>query len=74
MDYTKLFRVEPGARVRLDNVDASFKGKHASHEEAMPEIRKHVVHMDQLQYLLYADGSRPCSRPRFQEPSCHSAA
>lgn len=58
MDYTKLFRVEPGTQVRLDNVDASFKGKHASHDEALPEISKHVARMEQLQYLLYADGSR----------------
>ena len=58
MDYAKLFRVEPGTRVRLDDVDASFKGKHASHDEALPEISKHVARMDQLQYLLYADGSR----------------
>ena len=58
MDYSKLFRVEPGARLRLAEVDSSFKGKHASHDEALPEIRKHVARMDQLQYLLYADGSR----------------
>ena len=58
MDYSKSFKVKPGTKVRLGDVDASFKGKHASHEEALPEIRKHVAHMDQLQYLLYADGSR----------------
>lgn len=58
MDYSKLFRVEPGAKVRLGDVDASFKGKHASHEQALPEIQKHVARMDRLQYLLYADGSR----------------
>lgn len=58
MDYAKDFRIEPGTKVTLSEIDASFKGKHASHEEALPEICKHVARMDQLQYLLYADGSR----------------
>src|SRR5271157_1346123 len=58
MDYRKNFLVEPGAKVRLSKIDPSYKGKHESHEEAAPEILKHVERMDKLQYLLYADGSQ----------------
>jgi PPK2 family polyphosphate:nucleotide phosphotransferase len=58
MDYRKNFVVEPGAKVRLSKIDPSYTGKHESHEEATPEILKHVERMDKLQYLLYADGNQ----------------
>ena len=58
MDYRKSFVVEPGTRARLDKIDPGYKDAHASHEEAMPEIAKHIGRMDQLQYLLYADGDQ----------------
>jgi len=58
MDYREKFGVEPGAKVRLAKIDASYTGKHESHEKAQPEIEKHVQRMDKLQYLLYADGNQ----------------
>jgi PPK2 family polyphosphate:nucleotide phosphotransferase len=58
MDYRKRFVVEPGTKVRLGKIDPAFTGKHESHEKALPEIQKHVARMDQLQYLLYADGNQ----------------
>ena len=58
MDYRKQFAVEPGAKVRLSKIDASFKGKYESHKEAAAEIQNHVERMDQLQTLLYADGDK----------------
>ena len=58
MDYRKKFIVEPGHKVRLAKVDPSYTGKHKSHKEAAPEIRRYVERMDELQYLLYADGNR----------------
>lgn len=58
MDYRTAFRVEPGVKVHLSRLDASFTGKHASHADAQAETRRHVARMDALQYLLYADGSR----------------
>jgi PPK2 family polyphosphate:nucleotide phosphotransferase len=58
MDYRRKFMVEPGAKVRLSKIDASYTGKHETHEKALPEIQKHVERMDKLQYLLYADGSQ----------------
>ena len=58
MDYRKKFVVEPGTKVRLAKIDASYTGKHETHQNALPEIQKHVERMDKLQYLLYADGSQ----------------
>jgi PPK2 family polyphosphate:nucleotide phosphotransferase len=58
MDFRKRFIVEPGSTVRLDKIDPAFKGKHQSHEDALPEIAKQVERMDRLQYLLYADGDQ----------------
>src|SRR5215468_8942368 len=58
MDYRKQFVVEPGAKVHLSEIDASFKGKYESHKEAAAEIQKHVERMDQLQTLLYADADK----------------
>ena len=58
MSYRERFAVEPGTRVRLSKIDASFTGKYDSHEEAAAEIQNHVERMDQLQTLLYADGAK----------------
>jgi PPK2 family polyphosphate:nucleotide phosphotransferase len=58
MDYRKKFAVEPGTKVRLAKIDASYTGKHESHEKALPEIQAHVERMANLQYLLYADGGK----------------
>ena len=58
MDYRKRFLIEPGSKVRLGKIDASFKDKHESHKMAMPEIQKHTERMADLQYLLYADGNQ----------------
>jgi PPK2 family polyphosphate:nucleotide phosphotransferase len=58
MDFRKKFVVEPGAKVRLSKIDPSYTGKYEGHEQAAPEIGKHVERMDKLQYLLYADGDQ----------------
>src|ERR1700740_1706465 len=58
MDYRKKFGVEAGERPRLSKIDASYTGKHESHEKALPEIQAHLERMDKLQNLLYADGSK----------------
>ena len=55
MDYRKKFMVEPGTKVRLSKIDASYTGKDETHEQALPKIQTHVERMDKLQYLLYAD-------------------
>ena len=58
MDYGKKFMVEPGAKVRLSKIDASYSGKHETHEKAVSEIQANVERMGGLQYLLYADASQ----------------
>jgi PPK2 family polyphosphate:nucleotide phosphotransferase len=58
MDYRKTLLVEPGAKVHLSKIDASFTGKHESHEKAAPELQKQVERLDKLQERLYADGSK----------------
>ncbi len=58
MDYRKQFRVEPGTKPRLAKIDPADTGKHASHEQALPKIQKHVARMAELQYLLYADANQ----------------
>ena len=55
MDYRKKFMVEPGAKVRLSKIEASYTGKDETREQALPKIQTHVERMDKLQYLLYAD-------------------
>jgi PPK2 family polyphosphate:nucleotide phosphotransferase len=55
MNYRKKFIVEPGAKVRLSKIDASYTGEDETHERALPQIQTHVERMDKLQYLLYAD-------------------
>src|SRR6266481_5406174 len=58
MDYRKTLLVEPGAKVHLSKIDASFTGKHESHETAAPELQKQVERLNKLQERLYADGSK----------------
>ena len=38
MKYTKLFRIEPGSKVDLAEIDAGFTDEHESQERALPEI------------------------------------
>jgi len=58
MDYRKQFAVKPGTKVRLSEIDASFKGEHVSRERAEGEIQFHVERMSKLQYLLYAGADK----------------
>ena len=58
MKYIKKFRVEPGSKVDLSKVDASFKDTHESHEHALPEIELYSQKLHDLQYLMYAEGKR----------------
>lgn len=58
MDYAKKFRVEPGSTVKLDRVDADFKGEHKDKESAQAELEKHEERLRDLQYLVYAENKR----------------
>jgi PPK2 family polyphosphate:nucleotide phosphotransferase len=55
-DYAKKLVIEPGAQVKLRDLDPSDHGKHTSHHHALGEIRKALEKMDALEDLLYAEG------------------
>jgi PPK2 family polyphosphate:nucleotide phosphotransferase len=55
LDYRKKFLVEPGRKVKLDDFDPGFKGKHISEDHARDEIEKSRGKMAAQQYLLYAE-------------------
>lgn len=54
-NYLKKLMVEPGSKIKLEDIDPAYHGKHDSQEAALPEIQAHLQKMDQLQYLLYAE-------------------
>lgn len=55
MDYLDRFRVRAGTRVKLKNIDASFKDKHESQDDAAEEIAHYQEKLHTLQDLLYAE-------------------
>ncbi len=58
MDYRERFRVRPGTKVQLADIDASFKDRHESHEAAAGESAKYGARLRELQDLLYAEHRR----------------
>jgi len=58
MNYVEKFRVEPGSKVELGTIDAGFKDRHRSQEQALPEIEAYRQKLHDLQYLMYAEGKR----------------
>src|SRR5947209_11741631 len=58
MSFGKKFLLPPGRKVKLADIDPAYKGKHESHESADPEIARHVQHLAELQYKLFAEGKR----------------
>src|SRR5450755_3438218 len=54
-NYIKKLSVEPGAKVKLSEIDPDYHGKHDSHQTALSEIQEPIHKMDQLQYLMYAE-------------------
>jgi PPK2 family polyphosphate:nucleotide phosphotransferase len=58
MDYVKKFAVEPGKKIHLKDIDAGYRDKHESHQNALPEIEAYDRKLAELQYLMYAEGKR----------------
>ena len=56
MKYLNRFRVRPGDKVRLKDIDPGFKDHHESHKKAAEEIERDCEKLRALQTLLYADG------------------
>src|SRR5271169_509173 len=55
MDYRKEFRVDPDAKVKLNKLDPSYKGKHASEAEAKQETENYRQKLARQQAVLYAE-------------------
>jgi PPK2 family polyphosphate:nucleotide phosphotransferase len=58
VNYSERFKVAPGARVKLKDIDASFTGHHEHHKEAAKEIEHFQTRLCELQELLYAERRR----------------
>jgi PPK2 family polyphosphate:nucleotide phosphotransferase len=58
MDYRRKFVVEPGSKVRLDDIDPSYTAKHATEAAAQGAIAKDIDRLRKLQYRLYAEHER----------------
>jgi PPK2 family polyphosphate:nucleotide phosphotransferase len=58
MNYAKMFKVQPGNRIRLNDIDAGDKGDHEDKHSAQAELEKYTEQLLDLQYLLYAENKR----------------
>jgi PPK2 family polyphosphate:nucleotide phosphotransferase len=58
MNYLQRFRVSPEAKVKLKEIDPSFKDVHESDESAKEEIAHFQNRLRELQDLLYAERRR----------------
>ena len=56
MNYLERFRVLPGTRVKLKDIEPTFNDHHKGHKEAAKEIAHYQQRLRELQELLYADG------------------
>jgi PPK2 family polyphosphate:nucleotide phosphotransferase len=55
MNYMQRFKIAPGSKVKLKEIDPSFKDGHESHESAADEIAQCQKKLFALQDLLYAE-------------------
>jgi PPK2 family polyphosphate:nucleotide phosphotransferase len=55
MNYLERFRVKPGTKIRLKDIDSGFKDRHESHRDAVEEIEHYQQRLRALQDLLYAE-------------------
>jgi PPK2 family polyphosphate:nucleotide phosphotransferase len=55
VDYRKKFLVEPGRKIKLSKVDAAYKGKGITEEDALEEIKKDCKRIAKQQFLMYSE-------------------
>jgi PPK2 family polyphosphate:nucleotide phosphotransferase len=58
MHDESMFRVKPGDKLRLKDIDPNYKGHHVSEQEAADEIEHHRQKMAKMQAVLYAEKKR----------------
>jgi len=54
VNLTKQFKVQPGSKVKLSDIDPGFHGKHESEEEAKSELQSNLARIADLQRKLYS--------------------
>ncbi len=58
MDYSERFRVTPGNKINLDDIDADFKPADLDRKEAEHQLEALTVKIRDLQHLMYAEDRR----------------
>jgi PPK2 family polyphosphate:nucleotide phosphotransferase len=58
MTFSDRFRVKPGHKLKLSEIDPAYKDKHEDKTAAQAEIEHYAQRLMELQYLLYAEGRR----------------
>jgi PPK2 family polyphosphate:nucleotide phosphotransferase len=58
MKYRERFRVAPGSRVRLAEIDPAFTGPHEDKSDASEELESAARRLSDLQFLLYTEHGR----------------
>ena len=58
MSYVERFRVKPGSRVKLKEIDPGFKDLHETHEDAAEETERYRKRLLELQEMLYVERRR----------------
>ena len=58
MNWSKKFRVKPGAPVKLNQIDASYTGSYDCGEQALGELALSNEQVSSLQYQMYAEHKR----------------
>jgi len=58
MNYLERFKVPPGTRVRLKDIDPAFKDRHEDHKDALEEIARYQQNLRELQEVLFAERRR----------------
>src|SRR5246127_2757536 len=58
MRYASMFRVRPGNKLRLKDIDPAYKGHHETEQEVAVEIEHYRQKMAKMQSLLYAEKKR----------------
>jgi len=58
MNHAREFRVDPGTKIDLDNVEADFKPDGMDRDEAEAKLRDLTEELRDLQHLMYAEDRR----------------
>jgi PPK2 family polyphosphate:nucleotide phosphotransferase len=54
VNYLERFKVPPGTKVKLKNIDPGFKGHYEAHKDAAEETEHYRKRLSELQDMLYA--------------------